>query len=386
MNDILKEYIKNPQDPHHNLTIAKHYDSIGQTAAAISFYIRTAERCTNKLLQYKCLLNAARCFSSQGCRSNSVKGLYQNAIAILPARPEAYYLFSSFLYEQRLYNDAYMIACLGEIAEDIDWSDINIDYPGAYGILFQKAISAWWCGLCEQSIDILEDLQKNYTMSQEFKTLVTNHLRRSIAFRKKKDDVSDFSINEQKNTLWVVDDFYTKPDSVREFALKQSFDEGGIGRGYIGRRTEKQYLFKGLKEKFEEIIGKKITKWEDHGMNGKFQVAWSGEPLVYHCDDQRWGGMLYLTPDAPYQCGTTLYAHKQTRARTFNDNGWDDAWKDIPGDPHLDGTSFEPVDVVGNVYNRLVIFDASCIHSASQYFGTVKENARLWQMFFFDTE
>jgi len=55
-----------------------------------------------------------------------------------------------------------------------------------------------------------------------------------------------------------------------------------------------------------------------------------------------------------------------------------------PGDPHLDGTSFEPVDVLGNVYNRLVIFDASCIHSASQYFGTVMENSRLWQMFFFD--
>lgn len=384
MNEILKKYIKNPQDPHYNLTLAKHYDSIGQTAAAISFYIRTAERCTNTLLQYKCLLNAARCFASQGCRNNSVKGLYQNAIAIRPERPEAYYLLSSFLHEQGLYNDAYMIACLGERIDDID--DIDVDYPGKYGILFQKAISAWWCGLCDQSIEILEDLQKNYTMSPEFKTLVTNHLRRSIAFRKKKDDVSDFSINDQKNTIWVVDDFYTKPDSVREFALKQSFDEGGIGRGYIGRRTENQYLFKGLKEKFEEIIGKKITKWEDHGMNGKFQVAWSGEPLVYHCDDQKWGGMLYLTPDAPYQCGTTLYAHKQNRARTFNDDGWDVAWKDIPGDPHLDGTSFEPVDVVGNVYNRLVIFDASCIHSASQYFGTVKENARLWQMFFFDTE
>ena len=41
-------------------------------------------------------------------------------------------------------------------------------------------------------------------------------------------------------------------------------------------------------------------------------------------------------------------------------------------------------DVLGNVYNRLVIFDASAIHSASEYFGTIKENARLWQMFFFD--
>ena len=87
-----------------------------------------------------------------------------------------------------------MIACLGERIDDID--DIDVDYPGKYGILFQKAISAWWCGLCDQSIEILEDLQKNYTMSPEFKTLVTNHLRRSIAFRKKKDDVSDFSIND----------------------------------------------------------------------------------------------------------------------------------------------------------------------------------------------
>jgi len=33
-----------------------------------------------------------------------------------------------------------------------------------------------------------------------------------------------------------------------------------------------------------------------------------------------------------------------------------------------------------------MIFDASCIHSASEYFGTVMENSRLWQMFFFDTE
>ena len=96
--------------------------------------------------------------------------------------------------------------------------------------------------------------------------------------------------------------------------------------------------------------------------------------------------MLYLTPNAPYECGTTLYAHKRNRARSYYDEGWNEAWTNIPGDCHLDGTHFEPVDVMGNVYNRLVIFDASCIHSASQYFGTVIDNSRLWQMFFFDTE
>lgn len=193
--------------------------------------------------------------------------------------------------------------------------------------------------------------------------------------------------NKIRNTVWTVDNFYENPDQVREFALSQSYVEGGFGRGFIGRRTEKQFLFPGLKDKFEQIMGKKITGWQSFDQNGKFQIAWAGEPLVYHCDDQRWGGMLYLTPDAPYQCGTTLYAHKKTRARNYYEDGWDSSWDlDIPGDPHLDGTPFEPVDVLGNVYNRLVIFDASCIHSASQYFGTEKENSRLWQMFFFDTE
>ena len=193
------------------------------------------------------------------------------------------------------------------------------------------------------------------------------------------------TIKDEKQTSWTVDNFYESPDQIRKFALEQEYDIGGIGKGYIGNRTKKQFLFPDLKERFENIMGRKITKWEEHGMNGRFQYCWSGQPLVYHCDRQQWGGMLYLTPDAPFECGTTLYAHKKTKARTFYDEGWDYSWKDVPGDPHLDKTPFEPVDVLGNVYNRLVIFDASCIHSASEYFGTVKENCRLWQMFFFDT-
>ena len=216
---------------------------------------------------------------------------------------------------------------------------------------------------------------------------IDDYMLSSPNAHKKEFSINLYEINKNcKPTSWTVDNFYENPDAVREFALQQDYLEGGIGRGFIGRRTEQQFLFSGLKERFEEIMGRRITAWEEHGMNGRFQISWSGEPLVYHCDSQKWGGMLYLTPDAPYQCGTTLYAHKQTRARTYFDKGWDAAWKDIPGDPHLDGTPFEPVDVLGNVYNRLVIFDASAIHSASQYFGTVKENARLWQMFFFDTE
>jgi hypothetical protein len=195
------------------------------------------------------------------------------------------------------------------------------------------------------------------------------------------------SPKSRKPKVWVVDNFYADPDSVRNFALSKKYHEGGFGKGYIGRRTVDRFHTDELYDRFSNIMGMKLDlkAWDENGMNGRFQIAWAGEPLVYHCDSQRWAAMIFLTPDAPYSCGTTLYAHKKTRARSYHDDGWDASWgTELGGDPHLDGTPFEPVDVIGNVYNRLVIFDASCIHSASQYFGTVANNARLWHMFFFD--
>jgi len=202
---------------------------------------------------------------------------------------------------------------------------------------------------------------------------------------KKEDSFTFYS--QSKPTVWIIDNFYDDPHAVRDFALKQNFIEGGFGKGFIGRRTENQFLFPGMKEAFEKIMGQKITQWESYGENGKFQNAIAGEPLVYHVDAQKWGGVLYLTPNAPHQCGTTLWANKQNKSRNWFDDGWDAVWQPdrYPGDNHLDGSHFEPVDVCGNVFNRLFIFDASSIHSASQYFGGVVENSRLWQMFFFDT-
>jgi len=239
---------------------------------------------------------------------------------------------------------------------------------------------------CEENT-ILKNYSHEFLPKEVFDLpRVKNYLLSSFEVDTKKDAGFTF-YNKQKPTVWIVDNFYDDPYAVREFALKQNFIEGGFGRGFIGRRTEKQFLFPGLKEAFESIMGQKITNWESYGENGKFQNCIAGESLVYHVDAQKWGAVLYLSPDAPYQCGTTLWAHKQNRARNWFDPGWDAAWipDKYPGDNHLDGTHFEPVDVCGNVFNRLFIFDASSIHSASQYYGGVIENSRLWQMFFFDT-
>jgi hypothetical protein len=53
---------------------------------------------------------------------------------------------------------------------------------------------------------------------------------------------------------------------------------------------------------------------------------------------------------------------------------------------HLDETDFEMVDRIGNVYNRLILFDAKCLHAGINYFGTNKEDGLLFQLFFFDLE
>lgn len=195
------------------------------------------------------------------------------------------------------------------------------------------------------------------------------------------DDFYNIDLNK-KNRIIVVDNFYKNPDKVRKFALNQEYIDGGFGIGYIGHRTNKQFLFPGLKESFEDILGKKVTAWESHSMNGRFQYCTEGQPLVYHCDDQAWAGMLFLTPNAPYESGTTFWAIKNSDIR-------DKYHKEIArgfraGSQNLDKTLYEPVDKVGNIYNRLVLFDASLIHSASEYFGWNRNNGRLWHMFFFD--
>jgi hypothetical protein len=50
----------------------------------------------------------------------------------------------------------------------------------------------------------------------------------------------------------------------------------------------------------------------------------------------------------------------------------------------VDKTPYEMVDTVGNIFNRLVIFDGGLIHAASEYFGWDIPSSRLFHMYFFN--
>ena len=192
-----------------------------------------------------------------------------------------------------------------------------------------------------------------------------------------------------KKGVVVVDNFYSDPDWVRNYAMNNlEFKESGYHKG---RRSTDRFILNGTKEKFEEILGKKITNWNhEYYANGIFQYCTSQDPIVYHIDTQTYAAMVYLTPDAPLQTGTATYRSKITGATRFDEARGElyyETFKGLSNNMNFyDSTTYEVVDTVANVYNRLVMFDSKAIHAATGYFGDAIENARFFHLFFFDVE
>lgn len=186
MNDellikLLTRYVSNPEDGDVNFRIGLYYTSIGQTASAFSFFLRAAERTNDNLLRYECLLKAAECLESQGNRSFSVRGLLQRAIAICPNRPEGYYKLARVHEQMNKEGDmfeCYMLASVGLSLININHPPLRsqVYYPGKYALLFEKAVSSWWCGLCDESRNIFSDLLQNYNMDEVHKKSVISNL------------------------------------------------------------------------------------------------------------------------------------------------------------------------------------------------------------------
>ena len=190
---------------------------------------------------------------------------------------------------------------------------------------------------------------------------------------------SNFIVNRNRTErMFIVDNFYTNPDEVRDFALNQVEYAEDL-RWYKGLRSTTTYVAPGTKEAFEYILGKKITKF-DYGWTGCFQICRASDPQVYHYDLQKWAGMIYLTPNAPVESGTRLMRSKLNGTRHSSEPNVDMAFNGN----FYDGTKFDIADSAGNIYNRLIIMDARCIHSAGPYFGATPEDGRLIHLFFFD--
>ena len=172
-----------PENPENNWMLALQYEEMGHTAAAVGYYIRTAERTPDVLLQYECMMRSALCFFSQGIRRFSVKGMLQHAMALLPDRPEAYYHLSMLQSNENLegsWFDSYITAKQGlavtKPVEELPALRTDLNYMGIDYMLFQSAHAAWWCGLCDESRDIYREMYARSDLSENLRVLVKHNL------------------------------------------------------------------------------------------------------------------------------------------------------------------------------------------------------------------
>jgi SAM-dependent methyltransferase len=181
-DELLKKYIFSPEDPENNYNLGVYYEGIGQTASAVSYYLRAAERYDGDLFKYESLIRSAICFEKQGTRNFTVKSLLLHALAVCPKRPEAYYLMSRHHEKSQSdghWNECYTIASIGLGVCDLNPEPLKTDlgYPGEYALIFQRALSAWWCGLCDESKNTFLDLLENYDMNDDFKNSAIGSLK-----------------------------------------------------------------------------------------------------------------------------------------------------------------------------------------------------------------
>jgi hypothetical protein len=186
----------------------------------------------------------------------------------------------------------------------------------------------------------------------------------------------------------VIDNFYNNPEEMRDYILQQEFKVRG---NYPGQRTL-SYATTEIRDTIQKWIfpfGGKITMFplekDEKNYNGSFQYTTSRDRSWLHVDGwNNWAGVLYMTPDAPLNSGTGLYRFKDGTRFEYEQKLRNN--KKLIDNSTTDFTKWELVDKIGNVFNRLVLFNAHHFHTSMEYFGHNKETGRLFQVFFFSTE
>jgi hypothetical protein len=183
----------------------------------------------------------------------------------------------------------------------------------------------------------------------------------------------DLTKNRLPNML-IIDNFYNNIDEIRKFTLDNTGNTN-ILSGFVKSIAT-------FKDTFEQILNAKISNFNKYETNGAVSLGLSGESIVIGTGESEYGAVLFLTPNAPVNTGITLYRSKHTGKMTVSNDERDQVFQN--GDK--DTTEFEPVDVIGNIYNRLVIFNTKFIHGVSHNFGNKPDNGRLVQTFAFDLD
>jgi hypothetical protein len=206
----------------------------------------------------------------------------------------------------------------------------------------------------------------------------------------------------------ILDNFYEKPDVVRDIALSLDYENASDGR-YPGVRT--QDLKVAHPNLYNLLIGKLLLLYYDMGeedveidINVTFQKIESFHEDPNNILNKGWvhrdheaiaAGIIYLNKEVDSHCGTSIFKLKPensiytydeltdinfiNRKISFFKDG--EVNQDYVINLNKNNDLFEETIKINNVYNRLVFYDAQSFHAVNSY-GITKEPNRLTQVFF----
>ena len=176
---LLEQYINDTQNPETNFWLAWEYDKIGQNAAALSYYLRCAELSDDEDLVYECLLKTWLMINRTGRRPWYEHKQLLTAIAQNPHRPEAYFFLSKIHSEKGEWKDCYYYASTGLKLCDPNPKPLrtDVDYPGDFSLLFQKAYSSWFIGQREQCKRLWVQVSNHPDLHGEWKVNTHKNLK-----------------------------------------------------------------------------------------------------------------------------------------------------------------------------------------------------------------
>tara|TARA_B100001250_G_scaffold394016_1_gene397394 strand:+ start:612 stop:1292 length:681 start_codon:yes stop_codon:yes gene_type:complete len=184
-------------------------------------------------------------------------------------------------------------------------------------------------------------------------------------------------------TFFCFDDFYYDPDAVRDYALNMDYDplkDTGI---FPGLRTT--FLHNSDPEFFGEFCKKLFSLYTNDDLEWSIRTTFQKLPRFsedknsklnegwIHRDNSHMAAVVYLDPDPDPDSGTSFYAVKNgmkapdmgyTNKLRNNFFCYDECDKALYEKELVRNNShFYKTAEIKNVYNRIIIYDASTYHT-----------------------
>ncbi|MEU1706220.1 DUF6445 family protein [Streptomyces sp. NPDC005706] len=198
---------------------------------------------------------------------------------------------------------------------------------------------------------------------------------------------------------WVLDDVLPDPDAVRERCLAK--DDWTRGRPYTSETWPGLRAMPGLEPHELGAVERLVMKatgagklWVQRAPGGGtlnhncVQVVGEGESEPRpHTDSRalcRYAAVLYLNPDVPEDCGTSFYRQSLPGGRLGGNvvRAPHDNLVEALGTRFVTADAFEEDVRVPHRYNRLLLYNACLVHSATGYFGGELARKRMTAVFF----